>query len=138
MKKLNSIILAILVSMAILSAAFAIELSTSVTSSGNVEDVHVVTLSGEDGGVFRVPRGKTFIMTDVIIIPLNPGAGRDRVHFAHSHTGRAREYWVFPNDRPFQAHFTTGLPMASGSTLSVENTASSASEVHTLISGFLK
>jgi hypothetical protein len=138
MKKINSIILAVLVAMAIPLAAFAQELGiTSLIAPGETADVVVITSSGTTGGVFTVPKGQRFIITDVIIFPQIPGTGTDKVFLVQN--GTTREVWTFPNSGPFQAQFITGLAIAPEFSLSVENAASSTSAIRrVLISGFLK
>ena len=61
------------------TAAFAKELRTPIIAAGTEKEVVQINSSGVNLGVFTVTEGKTFLLTEVYIFPLNPGAGTDTI-----------------------------------------------------------
>jgi hypothetical protein len=113
-----------------------IQLGTSNVSPGQVADA----LRGFPdatgiGGAFTPPRGMVFVLTDIMFFPTNPGGGTITMRI--NQNTRAREVYIFPADRPFQAHLRTGEVFASGFAIRIENFGSSDGTVRARLLGFL-
>jgi hypothetical protein len=111
------------------------ELGTTVISPGQTRDVVEITPQAANGGVFTVPAGQTFVITDVIIFPQNPGAGTLSVSL--NQDIRVREFWVFPNNQPFQVHLVSGLLIGSGFSLNIQNGIGGAGPIRVFLTGYL-
>jgi hypothetical protein len=111
------------------------ELGTTAISPGGAADVVEITPQATNAGVFTVPGGQVFVITDVIIFPQSPGPGTLSVSLDQDN--RAREFWVIPRDGPFQLHLSTGLVIGSGFSLRIRNGVGGASSIRVLITGYL-
>ena len=110
-------------------------LSTTQISPGNTEDVVEISSEATNMGVFTVPPNKVLVITNVKIFPQNPGAGTLKVRLIQD--SRAREYWVVPNDLPTQLHIPTGLVIAPGYSLKIENYPDSAGPIRVDMIGYI-
>jgi hypothetical protein len=86
-------------------------------------------------GVFTVPLSKVLVITTVIIFPQSPGAGTLFVTLIQN--SASRHYWVVPNSGPTQLQFPTGVVIAPGYQLKVQNGVSSAGAIRVKIMGYI-
>lgn len=111
------------------------DLGTTEIAPGDTEDVLEISPEAVNVGVFTVPPNKVLVITSVQIFPQNPGAGTLKVRLIQD--SRAREYWVVPNNLPTQLHIPTGLVIAPGYSLKIENYPDSAGSIRVKIVGYI-
>lgn len=111
------------------------DLGTTVVNPGETKDVVEISPQGANAGVFTVPSGKVLIITTVMIFPQSPGAGTLQVRLIQN--SAARHYWVVPNNVPSQILYPTGLVIAPGYSLKMENYSTSSGSIRIIINGYI-
>jgi hypothetical protein len=95
-------------------------------------------IQNADNGVsaFTVPGGQTFIITSVDVIPFTPAAGI--IDLLLRQNGSGRERWYVPGTNTTLLQFpTSGIPISSGSTLSLTVVLDSSTGAALRIHGYL-
>lgn len=107
---------------------------------GQTQDVRGGNPDATSAGLFRVPAGSVLVLTNVIIHPMNPGAGKLSITFIQSDASlgdRIRQTWRVPNSQPTQFDFSPGEVVSSGSKLMIRNDASSAGDLYVSFNGYV-
>ena len=112
----------------------------AVADPGQTVDVRGGNPDGTGAGVFTVPTGKVLVIQNVIVQPMDPGAGNLRVTFIQSAGGlpdRIRDTWVVPNTEPTHYDFSPGTRVSSESRMKIRSEAGNPGKVAVLLHGYV-